>query len=341
MKIILFALLVFSGINHAADITHTQTGNTVTITVDIAADVASADAAGYSQGFNDGAASVDTQSFYDQGYSDGYAAGYSDGQANQPPAAPPPPPPPASAADIGVLFIGDSNMIGFNSGGSLPDVTAQNIYQYPGSLEQLQGPSRLSHPDTRGHVGPGVSFLQTMATRYPNNRVVGIGGGFGGTGLSTGDWQQSNGEYPYAYAQAVVRTRAFLADNPDNRLAAIVIQIGTNDTGLTGNNNGFDQAQFESAMDDLVANLRGGDFYPNDYHADFADIPIIFLEFPESVDAGTSAQIRAALENFPTRYTDAIFIDSNGMANSDYYHFAASAQISLGTMAAEAFALVD
>ncbi len=159
-----------------------------------------------------------------------------------------------------VLLIGQSNMSGYGAyyvEGF--DKTDPRINQWTRSSKIELAVEPLDHPQfpyNTGRIGPGLSFGRAYLNDLPANRsVLLVPAAWGGTGFSTGAWNPGDS----LYEEAVQRTKAALAQDPGNCMAAILWSQGEIDAI-----NKVSEADYRKALFSMIGGMRarlasGGD----------------------------------------------------------------------------------
>ena len=223
--------------------------------------------------------------------------------------------------DTGILLLGDSNMCGYGGDQSPTlDATDNQIYQWAKTAPytdlitavQTDAIPYLDHAannppsgDIPPEVGPDLPFCDRYATERAPGRVVALPCGDAGSGFATGQWFAGQ----EMRLHAIDLVNSFLANNENNTLGAILIQMGSNDTGYT-------PAAWKGYIDALINEMRSTDFTPNLTQTSFANVPVVLCGLSEDWYTGVTARqdIHNAIADTPNRLLRTGFASTAGLA---------------------------
>lgn len=144
-------------------------------------------------------------------------------------------------------LLGQSNMVGravFDGGPVHPAGTQQwgRNGADDGTLVPASVP--LQHHDANaGQMGLDITFAEDIAAAFPGHQIVLVPSAAGGSGFSDNRWNPGDD----LYLDAVARTNAVMAANPDFVLAGFLWHQGEKDVGFAG---------YQAALETMIAGLR-------------------------------------------------------------------------------------
>lgn len=241
--------------------------------------------------------------------------------------------------DVGVLIVGDSTTVG--CGGASNTINRDLAGLNPFYL-QGDGPYKSTHnPDFSVCVansssatyfdfawsnvmeGPGPAFMFCKLLQDdlpPNTRVVALpcGDYNSGFGLDeSGQWGEGN--ELYEATQSMVN--AFLAQNPENTIAAVIMCVTANDRSLVT------AATSQNRIEALIAGMRDGMF------SQPIDAPIFFLMIPEeSRQSGSPLTYNNMFIGLDAAIDNLVTVDNTGLPSEvgDALHLSGLSNIEYG-----------
>ncbi|MGG6281781.1 sialate O-acetylesterase [Leptolyngbya sp. AN03gr2] len=254
-----------------------------------------------------------------------------------PPSPTPTPPAPApdpTSYDI-ILAVGQSNAVG-NGRGILPEdrVTTPGIFQRSlngvdlGQISPAANPLRFAanNPDLVGFVYDFAKLHHATITE-PGRGTMIVPAADNGTGFSDNQWNPGNSKYN----AAVNATNQLIAQNPQNRIVAIVWLQGETDF-VNNMSSSLYQTRLDAMIDAMRTAITGA-----------ANVPFIAGEMvPEWIESVNSQGIQTVTDTLPARRRLTATVSSRypftlfGNAN-DIIHYHAVSQRELGRRYFERF----
>lgn len=236
--------------------------------------------------------------------------------------------------DIGILLCGDSNICGAGAGADPAlDATAKPIYQIitNGNITQVDtsAPPFFTHSlnDGLDEVGPSLKFCDRYAQERTGKRarVVGIPCGDWASGFSTNQWY--DGQSLYELMQSLTDT--LLAQSNYNILGAVLVLLGTNDTGDFS-----PDTLWRDAADTFANSIHTNAFTGNGAMNSFAQVPICWAGVPEQWMGSVASRVavRDYVQDMPNRLNYVGFVDTAGLAgqSGDIIHYTGDANREMG-----------
>lgn len=264
--------------------------------------------------------------------------------------------------DVGcdvILLAGQSNMVSYGTGvvdTTYLDTADPRIVQWPGSGtyfglgRPIAGVDPLFHHEQKaGTVGHPLEFARRYVRLIPaNRRVLLVPCAHGATGFTTtslasppagyttvagGGWDPSGGQGGVnLYQFAIDQANAALAENPNNRIVAVLWLQGEADNAMS-------TAAYAAKLDALIAGFRAN-------IAGASTVPFLLGQMvPERIAANSAyANINAAHVETPRRNTRcAFYYGPVGYGRTDDFtpplHYTNEGQRRLGANAYAALAL--
>lgn len=207
-----------------------------------------------------------------------------------------------------IVHIGQSNGMGTEQDSKTAlDYVDSRILQWSISNSGLilaEDPLEHYAAPRTNSVGMSMTFAKDLL-RYENHKQICIIPYCeGSTGFYEGQWTPGTG---YLYNGALANINAFLADNPNNYLIAIIWSLGEDDSPNATRADAF-QASFDAATTALRAGIVGNTRMPS-----ASRVPVLATGMSQDwipVYAPTTETVQAAIEGIGDRLNYAAYVSS-------------------------------